>query len=129
VVKIWEEFKAFAFKGNLIDLAVAFVLGLAFVAVVNATVNDLITPIIGIFFGQSFDSLTFSINGSVFRYGDWLNALISFVIIAWVLFLIMKAVNLVRKPQVARSCPFCLEQVAQAATRCSHCTSELRPAA
>ena len=84
---ILEEFKAFLMRGNLIELAVAFVLGLAFAALVTAFVADLITPIVAAIFGKpDFSSLDFTINGSRFAYGDFLNALLTFVSIAAAIF-------------------------------------------
>jgi large conductance mechanosensitive channel len=138
VLRMWQEFKAFAFKGNLIDVAVAFVLGVAFAALMNATVTDLITPIIAAVGGkQDFSDLTFSINGSTFAYGHWLNSLITFLVTALVLFLLVRAVLRVQgifdraepPPGPAlRPCPFCFENINLKATRCSHCTAEVAPA-
>jgi large conductance mechanosensitive channel len=135
---MWQEFKAFAFKGNLIDVAVAFVLGLAFAALMMATVTDLITPIVAAIAGQpSFDDLTFSINGSKFAYGHWINALITFLITAFVLFMIVRSVvriqGLFARDQpppepTLRPCPYCFENINLMATRCSHCTAQVAPA-
>jgi large conductance mechanosensitive channel len=135
---MWQEFKAFAFKGNLIDVAVAFVLGVAFAALMNATVTDLITPIVAAIGGQQdFSKLTFTINGSTFAYGHWINALITFLITALVLFLIVRSVIRVQglfdrdEPPPApslRPCPYCFENINLRATRCSHCTAEVAPA-
>ena len=84
---IMEEFKTFAFKGNAIDLAVAVVLAQAFGAVINSLVNDLVMPIIGIFGGSpDFSANTFTINGSVFHWGNFVTVVISFIIVALVLF-------------------------------------------
>src|SRR6185295_16013528 len=89
-MKLAQEFKAFLLRGNVIDLAVAVVLGVAFTAVVTALVEDLITPLIAAIFGShDFSGLTFRINGSVFRYGAFLNALLAFVTIAAVLFFLV----------------------------------------
>ncbi|MBP0450545.1 large conductance mechanosensitive channel protein MscL [Kitasatospora sp. RG8] len=85
-------FKKFIMRGNVIDLAVAFVMGAAFVAVVNSLVNNLLTPLIAAIFGkQDFSALTFTVNGSVFRYGAFVNALISFVLIAAALYFFVVA--------------------------------------
>jgi large conductance mechanosensitive channel len=137
VLRMWQEFKAFAFKGNLIDVAVAFVLGVAFATLMTATVTDLITPIVAAIGGQpSFNNLSFTINGSKFAYGHWLNALITFLITALVLFLLVRAVVRVQglfdrdEPPPApslRPCPFCFENINLKATRCSHCTAEVVP--
>jgi len=129
-----REFRAFLLRGNLVDLAVAVVIGTAFTVVVNAFVKDLITPLIAAIGGQpDFGDLDFTINGSRFAYGDFLNALIAFVIVAAVIFfLVVKPVNALMarmrtEPDVesqTRACPECLSQVPRAATRCAFCTSE-----
>jgi large conductance mechanosensitive channel len=133
-----SEFKAFVLRGNVVDLAVAVVIGAAFSGVVNALVKDIITPIISIPGKSDFSSLTFTVNDSVFRYGDFLNAVISFVIIAAaVFFFVVRPLNLflsLRKTEVVTSapttkdCPFCLSSVPAAATRCAFCTSDLKTA-
>ena len=99
-----KEFREFLLKGNLIELAVAFVLGVAFAAVVKSLVDNLITPIIGMIGGVDFSSETFTINDSVFRYGAFINDVIYFVLVAVaIFFLVVKPVNAimarVRKPE------------------------------
>lgn len=128
------EFKEFALKGNLIELAVAFILGLAFSAVVLSLVNDVVLQIIAAIAGQpSFDGLSIDLNNSTIRYGAFLTALINFLLIAFVLFLIVRAVNKLQRPNqetpapATRNCPFCLTVIPAAATRCSACTSEVAP--
>ena len=133
-----KEFRQFILRGNLVDLAVAVVIGAAFTAVVTALVEDLITPLIAAIGGEpDFSGLTFTVNGSVFRYGDFLNALITFGLIAAVLFfLVIKPVNallerLRTEPPVAeetRDCPECLSQIPVAARRCAYCTADVAPA-
>lgn len=87
-----QGFKRFILRGNVLDLAVAFVMGAAFVAVVNSLVNDLLTPLIAAIFGkQDFSALTFTVNHSIFRYGAFINALISFVLIAAALYFFVVA--------------------------------------
>jgi large conductance mechanosensitive channel len=135
--EILKEFRAFILRGNLVDLAVAVVLGTAFTAVVTALVRDLITPLVAAIFGEPlFDTLSFSINGSRFAYGDFLNAALTFVIVAAVVFfLVVKPVNLLMarmrtEPDVdthTRGCPECLSQIPVAARRCAFCTSEVPP--
>jgi len=130
------EFKAFILRGNVVDLAIAVVIGAAFTSVVNALVTDIITPIISIPGKSDFSSLSFTINGSVFRYGNFINALVSFVIVAAaVFFFVVKPVNVLmarRKTEAVTSapttkdCPFCLSSVPAAATRCAFCTSDLK---
>lgn len=127
------EFKDFISRGNLVDLAVAVVIGTAFAALVNAFVADLITPIIAAIFGKpDFSELTFTINGSVFKYGSFLNALIAFLsVAAAIFFFVIKPMNLLSErvkrgedPDV-KDCPECLSEIPFAARRCAHCTSEL----
>jgi large conductance mechanosensitive channel len=134
-----KDFREFLLRGNLIDLAVAVVIGAAFTSVVNSFVNNLITPLIKAIFGGStqFASLHFTINGSVFTYGAFLNAVITFVLVAAVIFfLVIKPVNhlmehLGRAPKETplRECPACLSKVDPKATRCAYCTSQLTPVA
>jgi large conductance mechanosensitive channel len=131
-----NEFKQFLFRGNIIDLAVAFVMGLAFVAVVNALVADLLTPVIAAIIGKpDFGALHFTINGSVFLYGDFLNAVISFISVAAVVFFVIvkpvSLINAVRGPAggepAVRSCPECLSTIPAAARRCASCTATVTP--
>ena len=128
-----KEFRAFILRGNLVDLAVAVVIGTAFTAVVNALVKDIVTPIIAAIGGKpNFDRLAFAVNGSRFAYGDFLNALLTFLIVAAVVFfLVVKPVNALldrfkTEPDVdkeTRECPECLSQIPAAAHRCAFCTS------
>ena len=130
-----KEFREFILRGNLVDLAVAVVLGAAFTAVVNAFVKDLITPLIAAIGGEpSFDNLAFTVNGSEFRYGDFLNELLTFLIIAAVVFFfVIKPVNallsrLRPEPKVdaeTRECPECLSDIPSAARRCAFCTAQV----
>jgi large conductance mechanosensitive channel len=134
-----KEFKQFILRGNVIDLAVAVVVGAAFTAVIAAMVKDLITPLIAAIFGKpNFSSLTFTVNHSKFNYGSFLNALISFLIVATVVFFavvtpltqLMKRLNLLPTEEpapVTRACPECLSDVPEEARRCAFCTSELLP--
>ena len=136
---ILKEFRAFILRGNLVDLAVAVVIGTAFTAVITALVRDLITPLLAAVFGEPlFDTLSFSINGSRFAYGDFLNAALTFLIVAAVVFfLVVKPVNVLMarmrtEPDVdshTRGCPECLSQIPVAARRCAFCTSEVAPVA
>ncbi len=134
-----KEFKEFLLRGNLLDLAVAVVIGAAFTAVIASMTTNIITPLIKAVFGGSsqFDTLSFTINGSNINYGSVLNALLNFVIVAAVIFfLVIKPVNalmarLGRTPteEPVRDCPECLSKVPDAATRCAYCTSVLTPTA
>jgi large conductance mechanosensitive channel len=130
-----KDFKQFLLRGNVVDLAVGIVIGVAFGAVVTALVKDLITPIVAAIFGShDFSSLTFTIHKSRFLYGDFVNALLSFVTVAAaVFFLVVKPVNALMarrrtEPPVdetTRQCPECLSEVPIAARRCAFCTSSL----
>jgi large conductance mechanosensitive channel len=130
-----REFKAFILRGNVVDLAVAVVIGVAFGAVVTALVADLITPLIAAIFGKpDFSNLTFTINKSQFLYGDFLNAVITFLsVAAAIFFFVVKPLNMLmarRKTEppadpTERDCPFCYSTVPIKATRCAFCTSEL----
>lgn len=130
-------FKNFITRGNVIELAVAVVIGTAFGALVTSLVADLLTPLIGAVIGQpDFSGLTFTINGSTFTYGNFLNALIAFVSIAAAIYFLVvapleKLDELRHGPKQAgtRECPECLSEVPFAARRCAFCTSELSPAA
>jgi large conductance mechanosensitive channel len=128
-----SDFKAFLLRGNLVDTAIGIVIGLAFAAVITAFVGDLITPLIAAIAGKpDFSALSFTINKSHFLYGAFLNAVISFVVIAAVLFyLVIKPVNALmarRKtgpPEAAttRECPECLSEIPVGARRCAFCTA------
>jgi len=138
VKSVGQEFKEFLLRGNVIDLAVAVVIGSAFGAVVTAFVENFITPLIAAIGGQpNFAEIDFTINGSTFGIGLFLNALISFVIIAAVIFFfVVKPMNILiersrRGPTAdptTRKCPACWSDVPIAATRCAFCTSDLPPA-
>jgi large conductance mechanosensitive channel len=130
-----KDFKEFLLRGNLVDMAVGIVIGVAFAAVVTALVGDLITPLIAAIGGKpSFGNLSFHINGSTFKYGDFINALITFVIIAAVVFfLIVKPVNALMAryrtepdvEQTTKGCPRCLSSIPIAASKCAFCTADL----
>jgi large conductance mechanosensitive channel len=131
-------FKKFLLRGNVVDLAVAVVIGVAFGSVVQALVKDLITPILGAFGGvPDFSALFFTINGSKFLIGDFINALLAFIIIAAVVyFLVVVPVSRLMErllpvpplPTPTRECPYCISKVPVKATRCAFCTADL-PAA
>jgi large conductance mechanosensitive channel len=130
-----KEFRQFLLRGNLVDLAIAVVIGAAFGAVVAALVKDLVTPLIAAVGGQpDFGDLHFTINKSRFAYGDFLNAVLSFVIVAAVVFfLVVKPVNALMErfqtekavDEPTRGCPACLSQIPFAARRCAFCTEEV----
>jgi large conductance mechanosensitive channel len=134
-----KEFRAFILRGNLVDLAVAVVVGAAFGAVVTALVADFVTPLIAAIGGKSdFSALSFTINDSTFKYGHFINALLAFVIIAAVVFFfVVKPVNhlLARwkaEPPIdeaVRACPECLSEIPVKARRCAFCTAQVAPTA
>jgi large conductance mechanosensitive channel len=131
-----KEFKKFILRGNVVELAVAVVVGTAFNALVQAMVKDLFTPLIGAIGGQhDFSKLTFQLNGSTFLYGDVINVAISFLSIAAVVFFFVvqplnklqeraKRNKTVEEP-TDKKCPECLSVIPKAATRCMYCTTKL----
>ncbi len=133
-----KDFKAFLLRGNLVEMAVGIVIGLAFAAVVTALVSDLVTPLIAAIGGKpDFDNLSFTINKSHFLYGAFIDALLAFVLVAAVIFfLVVKPVNaLIARSRTeepadptTRNCPECLSEIPIAARRCAFCTAEV-PAA
>jgi large conductance mechanosensitive channel len=139
MAQLLKDFRAFILRGNLVDLAVAVVIGAAFTAVVNSFVKDIVTPLIAAIFGKpDFGALHFTIHKSTFAYGDFINALLTFLIVAAVLFFfVIQPVNalLARRrvePPVdedIRSCPECLSEIPVAATRCAFCTTQFTPQA
>jgi len=142
---MFKEFKEFALKGNVMDLAIAVVLGGAFGAIIKSFVDDLINPLIGMILGGTDTSNLFIVlkgggsypslaaaraaGASVFAYGSFLNAIINFMIIAFALFVLVKFANAFQRAKEAttRPCPYCTTEVANEATRCPACTSELTP--
>jgi large conductance mechanosensitive channel len=134
-MQVLKNFKAFLFRGNVVDLAVAVVIGTAFTAVVASFVANILTPLIAAIFGKhDFSALTFTINGSVFRYGAFLNALITFVSVAVaVFFFVVEPVNrlLARRSNEdpdSKECPECTSAIPVRARRCPECTAELTAA-
>ena len=125
-----REFRDFVLRGNVADLAVGIVIGAAFTAIVNSLVSDVLTPIIGILFSADFSSLSLTVNGSTITYGNFLNALISFLLVAAALFFfVIKPMNLLeRRRQAAepdapttRTCSECASEIPLAARRCPFC--------
>ena len=129
-----KEFKEFAMQGNVMDMAVGIVIGAAFTAIVTSLVDDIISPIIGLFVKVDFTDLVGTVLGVDIRYGAFIMAVINFLIVAFVLFLIIKAFNkansIGKKPEeeeapTTKVCPFCKSEIAIDATRCPNCTSQL----
>jgi len=135
---IREDFGKFIRQGNLVQLAIAFVMGAAFAAVVTALVADIITPLIGVAGKFDFAAWVYTINGSTFMQGAFLNSLITFIVIALVVFFAIalpyqryldrKAARAPKPAVTTRACPECLTQIPLAAKRCSACTSAVSPA-
>ena len=136
---MFKGFKQFLLRGNVIDLAVAVVMGAAFGAVVTAFVKDLLTPLISAIFGKpSFENLSLTVNNATFAYGDFLNALVSFLLIsAAVYFFVVVPVNHViarmnrgetPPDPTTKKCPECLSEIPIAAKRCAHCAQPVAAA-
>lgn len=135
--KFLNEFKAFAMRGNVLDLAVGMIIGSTFNAIVSSLVNDIISPVIGLFFNTDFSALVLQVGDVAIGYGSFLTAVINFLINAFTLFVVVKAVNklttLHKKEEAPaapaapteKECPYCCTKISIKATRCPHCTSVL----
>lgn len=149
VIVMWKEFKAFAFKGNVIDMAVGVMIGGAFSKIVTSLVNDIFMPLLSVLTGKiDFSTLYISLDGkeyasyqaavdanaAMFRYGSFLQSVLDFLLISICIFAFVKLVSRLHKkpeappPAPARKCPYCYGEIDEHATRCPHCTSELPPA-
>jgi large conductance mechanosensitive channel len=143
-----KDFREFAARGNVIDLAVGVIIGAAFGKIVTSLVNDVIMPPIGMAIGRvDFKNLFVALDGqgypsladaqkagaATINYGLFLNTVLEFLIVAFVIFLMVRQINRLKTPEPAppkddsRDCPFCMSRIPGRATRCPHCTSELRP--
>ena len=134
-MSLLQDFKTFLMRGNLVELAVAFVMGAVFAALLKAFIADLITPIIALVFGQpNFSTLSFTINGSHFAYGDFLNYLFTFVTTAAVIFFfVVRPYNALmarrsKEDPTTKPCPECTSAVPLGARRCPLCTSQIAEA-
>ena len=133
--KFFKEFKEFALKGNVMDLAIGMIIGAAFTAIVTSLVNDVIMPILSLITGGylDFSHLVVQVNEVSINFGTLLTAIVTFICIALVLFLLIKLIkrvqNLRKKEEEAapttKKCPFCQSEIPIEATRCPHCTSQL----
>ncbi len=130
--KFLKEFRNFALKGNVMNLAVGVIIGSAFQGVVNSLTQNILSPIIGIFAGVNFEAMHWEVFGVDLRYGAFITTLINFLIMAFVVFIIVKLMNRLaegpddKKVEVAtKSCPYCYSEINVAATRCPACTSDL----
>lgn len=129
---MFKEFKEFISRGNVLDMAIGLIMGSAFTAIVTSLVDDLLMPIIaGLTAGVNYEDLVINIGGATLKIGNLINAIISFIIIAFVLFLIVKSINSLHKKDDApveeteKTCPYCKSTIAIDATRCPNCTSKL----
>lgn len=140
-----KEFKKFALRGNMIDLAVGIIIGGAFNSIVNSLVNDIVMPFFGVFTKNiNFSNWFFSLDGesyvslqkaeeagaAVVKYGLFLSNILNFIIMAFVVFLIVKWINKLKKPEgpaapTTKKCPYCYSEIHIDATKCSHCTSDV----
>ncbi|MDD2920781.1 MAG: large conductance mechanosensitive channel protein MscL [Anaerolineales bacterium] len=130
-----KEFKDFVMRGNVLDLAVAVIIGGAFGKIVGSLVNDIIMPLIGLVMGGvSFSNLSFTAGDAIIKYGLFIQTVVDFLVIAFVIFLIVKAANNMKKPAPAaapaepttKDCPHCFTAISIKATRCPNCTSEIK---
>lgn len=129
-----KEFRTFALRGNVMDLAIAVIIGAAFQSVVKSLTDDIISPILGLFVQTDLSNLVLSIFGVEIRYGSFLTAVINFMIMAFVIFFMMKVVNQIaslkkhKKPAVeekTKICPYCCTEIPVKAQRCPNCTTAL----
>lgn len=132
--KFFLEFKAFLSRGNVMDLAVAVIVGGAFQAIIKSLTGDIISPLLGLFANVDFSEMVALIGDVEIRYGAFITAVINFLLMSFVIFLLIKALsalqNLRKKEEAAvepttKACPFCCSEIPLAATRCPHCTSVL----
>ena len=135
--KFMREFREFISRGNVMDMAVGVIIGGAFSAIVSSLVDDIISPLLGVFGGLNFDQLSVNLMGEVtLNYGKFITAVINFLIMALIIFALIKALNtaaakLAKKHEeepaapVTKTCPYCKSEIAVDAVRCPHCTSQL----
>jgi large conductance mechanosensitive channel len=136
-----QEFKEFAMRGNVVDMAVGIVIGGAFGKIVSSLVNDIIMPPIGVLMGNvDFSKLVYTLKEPVgdvaavtLNYGAFINTIVDFIIVAFAIFIVIKQMNRLKKTEPAaapttKPCPYCLSTIPIKATRCAQCTSELSPA-
>jgi large conductance mechanosensitive channel len=129
-----KEFREFAIRGNVMDLAVAVIIGGAFGKIITSLVNDVLMPLIGLVMGGvNFANLAFVVGGAEVRWGAFVQSIIDFVIIAFVIFLLVRAINRLKREQpttpTTKECPHCFTTIPLKATRCPACTSELQASA
>lgn len=128
-----KEFRDFAMRGNVMDLAVAVIIGGAFGAIITSLVNDVLMPLIGLILGGlDFSGLSFQVGDAVVKYGSFIQAVVNFIIIAFVIFTMVRTINSLKKKEPApvaepttKECPYCFTTVSIKAKRCPNCTSQL----
>lgn len=125
-----KEFREFAIRGNVMDLAVAVIIGAAFGKIVTSLVDNILTPLIGLMMGGiDFSSLSFQVRGAVIQWGLFIQSIIDFIIIAFVIFLIVRALNRLKREEpvtpTTKECPHCFTTIPLKAARCPNCTSQL----
>jgi large conductance mechanosensitive channel len=125
-----KEFREFALRGNVMDLAVAVIIGGAFGAIVTSLVNDILMPLIGLLMGGvDFSGLAIVVGGAEVRYGAFIQSIVNFIIIAFVIFLIVRAMNRLKREEpttpTTKECPHCFTTIPLKAARCPNCTSQL----
>lgn len=133
--KFLSEFKDFAMRGNVIDMAVGVVIGAAFKAIVDSLVADIITPFLGLFANQDLNDKVFMVKDVAIKYGSFISSIINFILMAFIIFSIIKMLNklkgygkkevVVQADVTTKTCPYCLSEIPLKATRCMHCTSVL----
>jgi len=126
-----KEFKEFAMRGNVLDLAIAVIIGGAFGKIITSLVNDILMPLIGLAMGGvNFSDLAVTVGAAVIKYGAFIQAILDFLIVALVIFMIVRTMNRMKKPGPAaapttKECPHCFTNIPLKATRCPNCTSQL----
>jgi large conductance mechanosensitive channel len=126
-----KEFREFAIRGNVMDLAVAVIIGGAFGKIVTSLVNDILTPLIGLLMGGiNFADLSITVGNAVVKWGAFVQSIIDFIIIAFVIFLLVRAINRLKREEpttpTTKECPYCFTTIPLKASRCPNCTSELK---
>ena len=126
-----KEFKEFVMRGNVLELAVAVIMGVAFGQIIASLVNDVLMPLIGLVLGGiNFTDLSFTVGAAVVRWGAFVQSILDFVIVAFVIFMIVRTMNRMQKPApvtapTTKECPYCFSAIPLKATRCPNCTSQL----
>lgn len=130
-----KEFKEFALRGNVMELAVAVIMGAAFQGIISSLTGDIISPVLGLFGGVDFSNLAINIGDASIRYGAFITAIINFIIMAFVIFLMVKGMNKLaglrktkdseEEEEKPKTCPYCYTEIPEKAVRCPHCTTVL----